>query len=86
MNLVNQFLVATPQLREPLFLRGVIYICQHDKNGTMGIMINRPTNAKLSEIFSQLDIDYSLSKHAQDPIYAGGPIHPENGGKWNESI
>jgi len=93
MDLTNQFLVAAPQLRDPLFERSVVYICQHDAEGAMGVIINHPTEAKLSEIFSQLDIFYSHSEHAKKPVYAGGPIHPENGfvlhrpvGEWSSSV
>ena len=93
MNLTNQFLVATPQMHEPQFERSVVYICQHDANGAMGLVVNRSTNPKLSEIFSQLEIEFSQSNHLNDPIFAGGPVHPENGfvlhrpvGQWKSSM
>ena len=93
MNLTNQFLVATPQMHEPQFERSVIYVCQHDNSGAMGIVVNRSTNAKLSEIFSQLEIEFSQSNHLNDPVFAGGPVHPENGfvlhrpiGEWKSSM
>ena len=93
MDLTNQFLVATPQIKDRLFERTVIYVCQHDHDGTMGIVVNRATNARLEAIFSQLDIGFSHSNHAQDPVYAGGPVHPEHGfilhspiGSWKSSM
>jgi len=93
MNLTNQFLVATPQMYEPTFERSVIYVCQHDKNGAMGIVVNCSTNAKLSEIFTQLEIEFSQSNHLNDPVFTGGPVHPENGfvlhrpiGEWKSSM
>lgn len=92
MNLTNQFLVATTALDHSSFERAVIYLCQHDHSGAMGLVINRITNARIAEIFNQLDIKFTPNSPHKKPIYAGGPVHPENGfilhspvGEWESS-
>ena len=58
-NLKNYFLITMPQLNESIFDKGIIYICQHDKDGAMGIMINKPIP----------DIDKVLSKYFQTAYF-----------------
>lgn len=92
MNLTNQFLIATPTLDGSDFERAVIYICQHDHTGAMGLIINRATNSAIEEIFNQLEIKFTEDSPYQQRIFAGGPVHPENGfvihspiGEWDSS-
>jgi len=40
-HLGGKFLVATPQMQDPRFARAVIYVCNHDKDGAMGLVINK---------------------------------------------
>ncbi|NAU78270.1 YqgE/AlgH family protein, partial [Klebsiella pneumoniae] len=42
MNLLNHFLIAMPSLSDPLFQRSVVYVCEHNENGAMGLVINKP--------------------------------------------
>ena len=42
-SLENQFLIAMPSLNDTFFERSLIYVCEHDEKGAMGIMINRPS-------------------------------------------
>lgn len=42
MNLQHHFLIAMPSLPDPLFKRSVVYICEHNSDGAMGIVINKP--------------------------------------------
>jgi len=77
--LTNHFLIAMPQLHDPNFFHSVTYICQHDEHGAMGIMINRPTEMQLNEIFEHLEIDNSDTALGRKPIYSGGPVQPDRG-------
>ena len=77
--LTNHFLIAMPQLQDPHFFHSVTYICQHDAEGAMGVMINRPLDIPLSEIFEQLDITHNNPAFKEDAIYFGGPVQPNHG-------
>ena len=77
--LINHFLIAMPQLDDPHFFHSVTYICQHNAEGALGVMINRPLNMRLQEVFEQLDIDNQDARLAEQPIYFGGPVQPDQG-------
>lgn len=68
-----------PSMAESHFAQTVTYICVHDEGGAMGLIINRPTNIPLDEIFNQLDINSDTRAHAKQPIYSGGPVQTDRG-------
>ena len=92
-NFTNQFLIAMPSLRDPNFSQTVTYICAHNEDGAMGLVINRPANCDLGEILAQMEMkpdDQSISKI---PVYQGGPVHTDRGfvlhepnDEWDSSI
>ncbi|MBI1275983.1 YqgE/AlgH family protein [bacterium] len=77
--LEGQLLIATPQLTGSCFEKSVIYICAHNDEGAMGIIINQPMEAlKSKDVFSQLNIH--LSKQANEvKVYFGGPVESARG-------
>jgi len=77
--LTNQFIIAMPNLADPNFFHTVAYLCQHNEDGALGIVINRPTDMKLGEIFKQMDIIVKSPAAAEMPIFAGGPVQQERG-------
>src|SRR5699024_12775748 len=57
MNLQHHFLIAMPALQDPIFRRSVVYICEHNTNGAMGIIVNKPLeNLKIEGILEKLKI------------------------------
>jgi putative transcriptional regulator len=76
-NLTNHFLLAMPQLGDSYFGQSVCYICDHNENGSMGLVINKPMGISLGDIFSELDI--TASKQSSRTIMQGGPVSPEQG-------
>lgn len=78
-SLKNQFLISMPSMAESSFAQTVTYICEHDSEGAMGLIINRPTEIPLDEIFDQLEIDSDTRAHAKQPIYCGGPVQTDRG-------
>jgi len=64
------FLVAGNGLRDPNFRESVVLLVQHDGTGTMGVIINRPTNIPLSEALPEV---HGL-KGTTDPLFIGGPV------------
>ena len=94
-SLANHFLVAMPKLQDPNFEKTVTLICEHNKEGAIGIIINRPMETlKLSDILSELEIKKDRGRLVSDDhVYIGGPVHNELGlvlhagtGDWNTTL
>ena len=79
MNLTNHFLIAMPSLDDPNFTRTVTYLCSHDDGGAMGLVINRPMDMQLGEVFSQMGIEDVADDAARMPVLQGGPVLTERG-------
>lgn len=81
MNLKNHFLVATPKIQNDLiFGDSVIYVCEHNPQGAMGLMINRATDISVAELCCRLNGMVANSNwYVDDTVCAGGPMHPEMG-------
>lgn len=77
--LANQLLIALPSLADPNFSRAVALICQHDADGAMGLVINRPSEYKLGEVLEQMGIHTDDVALRERQVLAGGPVHPERG-------
>lgn len=91
--LTNQFLIAMPGLADPNFYRTVTYICAHNEDGAMGIIINRPLDLLLDEVLEQMDIHASNERIGQTTVFQGGPVQADRGfvlhqpvQKWDYSI
>jgi len=78
-NLTNHFLIAMPGLQDSNFFHTVTYICEHNEQGAMGIVLNRPTDMQLNDILDQLDIGPGVDTAATQPIFSGGPVQGERG-------
>lgn len=92
-DLTNNFIIAMPNLADDNFNHTVTYICEHNKNGCFGIVINRVTDVTLDEVIHQMDIETSQSIAHNKHIYHGGPVQQERGfilhsplGEWNSSL
>jgi putative transcriptional regulator len=85
-NLTHHFLIAMPSLKEPTFYQTVTYICAHNKDGAMGIVINRPINIILEEVLKEMDIKSADSSAIHIPIFDGGPVQPERGFVIHEPV
>lgn len=79
MDLTNHFLIAMPTLDDPNFEKTVTYICAHNDDGAMGIVINRPLEMDLGEVLSQLELDSDNPEVSANPVFHGGPIHTDRG-------
>lgn len=79
-SLKNHFLIAMPQMADPSFAETLTLICEHSPDGALGVVINRPTDLTLGEIFRQVGIEHSDSwSQSQNAVYAGGPVASERG-------
>lgn len=77
--LTGQFLIAMPAMADPNFDRTVTYICEHNDEGALGIIVNRPTPMSLADILAQMDLEVSDPILAAQPVLQGGPVQPERG-------
>ena len=77
--LTNHLLIAMPALADQHFSRAVTYICEHNEDGALGIIINRPGNVALEEILRQMKLRTDDAKIAGQRVYQGGPVSPERG-------
>ncbi len=78
-SLTNQLLIAMPGMLDPNFSTTVTLICEHNDEGALGIVINRPTPLKLGGLFEQLDVSDPDPRAAGFPVLVGGPVGPERG-------
>lgn len=75
----NQLLIALPAMPDARFSRSVTLICQHDDDGAMGIVVNRPSEYTLGEVLSQMGLESGDERLRTQVVLAGGPMHPERG-------
>lgn len=78
-SLTNHFLIAMPGLQDPNFSRTVSYICEHNSQGAMGIIINRPMDLRLGDVLEQLDIEPKSLRVKNQIVYLGGPVQTDRG-------
>ena len=67
MNLTNHFLVAMPSMQDPNFKGSVVYICEHNDEGAMGIVINLPIEISVGNMLDQIDIERELTPQGSLP-------------------
>lgn len=76
-SLSGQFLIATPVMRDPRFDRAVILMVRHDRDGALGIVINRPLGkrplADLLTMFGKRDV----AATGDVSVFLGGPVQPD---------
>ncbi|KXO13954.1 UPF0301 protein YqgE [Moritella sp. JT01] len=87
-SLQDHFLIAMPSMKDGIFERSVIYICEHNNEGAMGIIINLPVNISIDELLSQTveaDLDDETASPIEpktvidDLVFKGGPVSEDRG-------
>ena len=64
------FLIATPDINSGFFFRGVILVCEHNANGSFGLLINKPLDLELPEEI----LNINQLANTRIGIRAGGPV------------
>ena len=78
--LKHHFLIAMPHMADPNFAQTVTYLVEHNEQGAMGLVINRPNGLSLADVLEQLRPDETPSALCQSlPIFAGGPVQTDRG-------
>lgn len=71
----GSLLIAAPQLLDPNFRRTVVLIADHNDEGSMGVILNRPSGMTVADAAPDLESYVALDT----PIFAGGPVQPTSG-------
>ncbi len=81
LNLANHFLIAMPSMLDPVFGGTVIYLCEHNANGALGVIINKPTDMTLDVLFEKIDLTLEIAPQPMTarPVMFGGPVQVERG-------
>ncbi|MEQ1914085.1 MAG: YqgE/AlgH family protein [Sideroxydans sp.] len=93
MNLTNHFLIAMPAMTDPFFAKSLTYVCEHNDEGAMGIVVNRPISLNLSELFAQINMPLTQTELEDMPVHFGGPVQTDRGfvlhnagGQWQSTL
>jgi putative transcriptional regulator len=78
-SLCNQLLIAMPGMEDPNFSASVTLICEHSDDGALGIVINKPLQLQLGDVFKQLSLADSDAAIAANPVLHGGPVGTDRG-------
>jgi len=78
-DLTNQFLIAMPGMADETFAGAVVYLCEHNEKGALGLVINKPIDIKLRNLFEKVEINLDSPELADQPVYYGGPVQTERG-------
>ena len=91
--LTNHFLIAMPALEDPNFFHTVTYICEHNTEGALGLVINRPLDMQLTEVLQQMNLQNTSPDAGQKAIHLGGPVQQNRGfvlhnplGDWEATL
>ena len=78
-NFTNQFLIAMPGMEDENFEGSVVYLCEHSPQGALGLVINKPIDIKLENLFEKVELALDRAELRGQPVYFGGPVHTERG-------
>jgi putative transcriptional regulator len=80
-NFTRHFLIAMPGMSEDsVFSRTLTYICEHNENGALGLVVNRPrVGMTVGDLFNHVELQLRHQTLAAQPVYYGGPVHEAHG-------
>ncbi|WP_353152542.1 YqgE/AlgH family protein [Herminiimonas fonticola] len=83
LNLADHFLIAMPSMLDPVFGGTVVYLCEHNANGALGVIINKPTDMTVSVLLSRIDLKLEIAPDLppleKTPVMYGGPVQADRG-------
>ncbi len=85
-DLTNQFLIAMPGMKDDHFAGTVVYLCEHNDKGALGLVINKPIDITLKNLFERVDLSLERPELAEQPVYFGGPVQTERGFVLHEGL
>lgn len=92
-NLTHHFLIAMPSMADPHFARSLTYIAEHNDQGALGVIVNRPIDMTLATLFERIELPLTAEGFAEQPVYFGGPVQTDRGfvlhrpnGDWHSTL
>jgi len=92
-NLTQHFLIAMPNMADPYFAKTLTYVCEHNDQGALGLVVNRPIDMTLQSLFERLSLSLTDGERADAPVYFGGPVQTDRGfvlhapaGNWQSTL
>ena len=80
-------------MEDPDFARSLVYVAEHNDDGALGIVINRPIDLSIEDLFDRVDIPLDVKELGDAPVYFGGPVQTDRGfvlhrpvGAWQSSL
>jgi len=93
LTLAHHFLIAMPDMADPLFAKSIVYICEHGEQGAMGIILNKPSGIVAAQLLEQIDLPLPEGEASTWPVFFGGPVQPDRGfvlhtpiGNWQSTL
>ena len=92
-NLTQHFLIAMPAMADPHFAKSLTFVCEHNDQGALGIVVNRPTEMNLHALLEQVSIAPDGDAFKSVPVHFGGPVQVDRGfvlhtplGEWQSTL
>jgi putative transcriptional regulator len=96
-SLANHFLIAMPAMTDPNFARTLTFLCEHNAEGALGIIVNRPLDISLGSLFERVSVPLTPGgnedKYRNLPVFFGGPVQTDRGfvlhrpvGSWQSTL
>lgn len=92
-NLTDHFLIAMPAMADPYFSGALVYICEHNAQGALGVIVNRPIDMTLAALFEKIELPLETAGFDRMPVYFGGPVQTDRGfvlhrpvGGWQSTL
>lgn len=92
-DLTHHFLIAMPNMVDPYFAKSLTYICEHNDQGALGVVVNRPIDLSLHALFERINLKLEPHQLHEIPVYFGGPVQTDRGfvlhqpvGEWHSTL
>lgn len=92
-NLTQHFLIAMPNMADPNFAKSLTFVCEHNDQGALGVVVNRPTEMNLHALLEQVSIAPETEVFKSVPVHFGGPVQVDRGfvlhtpvGEWQSTL
>lgn len=93
MNLTHHFLIAMPGMADPNFAKSLTFVCEHNDQGALGVVVNRPTEMNLHALLEQVSIAPAGDDFKSVAVHFGGPVQVDRGfvlhtplGEWQSTL
>jgi putative transcriptional regulator len=92
-NLTDHFLIAMPAMEDSFFAKTLVYIAEHNEQGALGLIVNRPIDMSVATLLEKIDVPLEAEGFADLPVFFGGPVQTDRGfvlhrplGAWQSTL